>query len=47
MGGREAAQEVVNETRGSLGPMRSGVRERCRKSREQERRYGGEEARAV
>lgn len=41
---RGAARKVVDETRGSLGPVRSGVPGGRWKSREQKRMYEGEEA---
>ena len=46
MGGCGAAREVVNETRGSVGPVRSGVGgEGAGKAGR--RRYGGEEVGAA
>lgn len=41
MGGCEAAGEVVNETRGSVGPVRSGVRGRASEKQGTEEKVWG------
>lgn len=47
VGSLEAAWKVVNETRGSLDPVPSGVRGRVLEKQGAKGRYGGEEAEAL